>query len=182
MSQTRGGMSNLRTRKLGRQGLEVSEIGLGCMGMSELLRSSGRARLRPISDNPSRGLDLGITLLDTADIYGPFTNEKLVGRAIAGRRDQVVLATKFGIVAARGWRPQRPTVGRSTSAAACEASLKRLGVGLHRPVLPASCRPGDSDRGDCRCHGRTGRRRKGPVHRPLGSGAGDDPPRARRAP
>ncbi len=112
-------------RKLGRQGLEVSAEGLGCMGMSEFYGSIDEteavATIR-------RALDLGVTLLDTADMYGPFTNERLVGRALAGRRDQVVLATKFGNerredgswVGING----RPEYVRS----ACEASLQRLGV------------------------------------------------------
>ena len=91
------------TIALGRQGLVVSRQGLGCMGMSEFYG--------PRDDQEStatihRALDLGITLLDTADIYGPFTNEELVGRAIAGRRDEVVLATKFGIVRDPATRPR----------------------------------------------------------------------------
>src|SRR5882724_12185294 len=87
--------SAMKTRKLGRSGLEVGAIGLGCMGMSEFYGSR--------DDDESiatihRALELGVTLLDTSDMYGPHTNELLVGQAIAGRRDQVVLATKFGIV------------------------------------------------------------------------------------
>src|SRR4051812_36191937 len=82
-------------RTLGTQGLEVSELGLGCMGMSEFYGER--------DDDESiatihRALELGVDFLDTADMYGPFTNEELVGRAIADRRDQVVLATKFGNV------------------------------------------------------------------------------------
>src|ERR1700719_4107057 len=85
----------METRKVGRGGLTVSAMGLGCMGMSEFY--SGR------DDNESvatihRALELGIPLLDTADVYGPYKNEELVGRAIKGKRDKVVLATKFGIV------------------------------------------------------------------------------------
>ncbi|HEX5309082.1 MAG TPA: aldo/keto reductase [Solirubrobacteraceae bacterium] len=114
----------MKTRTLGRD-LVVSEIGLGCMGMSEFY---GRADEGEAIATIQRALDLGVTLLDTADMYGPFTNEKLVGRAIAGRREQVVLATKFGNerredgswVGING----RPEYVRS----ACEASLQRLGV------------------------------------------------------
>src|SRR3954452_22065809 len=82
-------------RKLGQQGLEVSEQGLGCMGMSEFYGDADEGEaIRTIQ----RALELGVNFLDTADMYGPFKNEQLVGRAIADRRDQVVLATKFGNV------------------------------------------------------------------------------------
>ncbi len=115
----------MKTRTLGSQGLQVSEEGLGCMGMSEFY---GRADEDEAIATIQRALELGVTLLDTADMYGPFTNEKLVGRAIAERREQVVLATKFGNerredgswVGING----RPEYVRS----ACEASLTRLGV------------------------------------------------------
>jgi len=83
----------METRALGSQGLEVSAEGLGCMGMSEFYGTADEDEaIRTIH----RALELGVTMLDTADMYGPFTNELLVGRAIAGRRDEVVLATKFG--------------------------------------------------------------------------------------
>jgi len=82
----------MKTRQLGRE-LVVSELGLGCMGMSEFYAGRDR-RIATIH----RALELGVTLLDTADMYGPFTNEQLVGKAIRDRRDQVVLATKFGNV------------------------------------------------------------------------------------
>src|ERR671933_184385 len=84
----------MQTRKLGTQGLEVSALGLGCMGMSEFY--SGRDEEEAIA-TIHRALELGVTLLDTADMYGPHTNERLVGRAISDRRDKVVLATKFGV-------------------------------------------------------------------------------------
>ncbi|MEK7315176.1 MAG: aldo/keto reductase [Candidatus Eisenbacteria bacterium] len=112
-------------RKLGRQGLEVSAIGLGCMGMSEFYGPTDEAE--SIATIHS-AIDSGITLLDTADIYGPFTNELLIGRAIKGRRDRVVIATKFGNVRGEGGKflgvNGRPDYVRS----ACDASLQRLGV------------------------------------------------------
>ena len=85
----------MQTRTLGRPGLTVSALGLGCMGMSDFYGSrDDEESVRTIH----RALDLGVTLFDTAEMYGPYTNEELVGRAIRGRRDRVVLATKFGIV------------------------------------------------------------------------------------
>jgi aryl-alcohol dehydrogenase-like predicted oxidoreductase len=116
----------MQTRTLGLKGPTVSALGLGCMGMSEFYGAR--------DDDESiatihRALDLGVNFLDTSDVYGPYTNEVLVGRAIADRRDEVVLATKFGIVrdpddpSARG-QNGRPEYVKQ----AAEASLKRLGV------------------------------------------------------
>jgi aryl-alcohol dehydrogenase-like predicted oxidoreductase len=115
----------MRNRKLGQQGLIASAQGLGCMGMSEFY---GQADEGEAIATIHRALELGVNFLDTADMYGPFTNEKLVGRAIADRRDQVVLATKFGNQ--RGPNGERLGInGRPEYVhEACDASLERLGV------------------------------------------------------
>ncbi len=115
----------MEQRKLGEQGLDVSAVGLGCMGMSEFY---GTAEEEISIDTIHGALDLGINFLDTADMYGPFTNEKLVGQVIEDRRDEVVLATKFGneresdgtYVGING----RPEYVKR----ACDDSLQRLGV------------------------------------------------------
>jgi aryl-alcohol dehydrogenase-like predicted oxidoreductase len=114
----------MQKRTLG-QGLEVSAMGLGCMGMSEFY---GRADEAEAIRTIHRALELGIDFLDTADMYGPFTNEKLVGLAIADRRDTVVLATKFGNV--RGENGERLGIDGSPEYVrrACDASLQRLGT------------------------------------------------------
>jgi aryl-alcohol dehydrogenase-like predicted oxidoreductase len=110
---------------LGSQGLQVSRQGLGCMGMSEFY---GEADEAESIATIQRALDLGVTLLDTSDIYGPFTNERLVGRAIAGRRDDVVLATKFGIVREEDGTRRGIDGSPAYIRRACEASLQRLGI------------------------------------------------------
>ena len=130
----------MQTRQLG--GLKVSAIGLGCMGMSEFYGPRDEAESIATIH---RALELGVTLLDTADMYGPYTNEELVGRAIRGRRDQVVLATKCGIV-----RDPKNAMVRGIDGSpdyirtSCDGSLRRLGVDhvelyqLHRvdPKVP----------------------------------------------
>ena len=112
-------------RNLGNEGLVVSELGLGCMGMSEFYGTSDEDESIATIH---RAIELGVTFLDTADMYGPFTNEKLVGRAIQGRRDEVVLATKFGNVRGEDGSflgvSGKPDYVRD----ACDASLSRLGV------------------------------------------------------
>jgi len=114
----------MRQRTIG-QGLTVSALGLGCMGMSEFYgahdEEESTATIR-------RALELGVTLLDTADMYGPFTNERLVGRAIAGRRDQVVVATKFGNERAEDGTRLGINGRPEYVLAACDASLERLGI------------------------------------------------------
>jgi aryl-alcohol dehydrogenase-like predicted oxidoreductase len=114
-------MTPVGTRTLGTNGLVVSAIGLGCMGMSQ---SYGPADRDESTATIHRALDLGVTLLDTAMLYGDGHNEELVGDAIAGRRDEVQLATKFGLSRAERRIDGRPEHVR----ASCEASLRRLGV------------------------------------------------------
>jgi len=117
----------MNQRKLGNQGLVVSELGLGCMGMSDFYGS--RDEQEAIA-TIHRALELGLNFLDTADMYGPFTNEKLVGRAIKGHRDEVVIATKFGNQRTEDGRflgiNGRPEYVRQ----ACDASLQRLGIDI----------------------------------------------------
>ena len=115
----------MEQRRLGKQGLIVSAVGLGCMGMSEFY---GKADEKKSIVTIHHALELGINLIDTADMYGPFTNEELVGKAVRDRRDKVVIATKFGIV--RSNDPAYRGVNGSPEyvKSSCDGSLRRLGV------------------------------------------------------
>jgi len=115
----------MQKRTLGSQGLEVSAEGLGCMGMSQ---SYGPSDVAEAMATIHRALELGVTFLDTADVYGPFTNERLVGRAIAGCRDQVVLATKFGNERREDGTWVRVNGRPDYVRRCCDASLERLGT------------------------------------------------------
>jgi aryl-alcohol dehydrogenase-like predicted oxidoreductase len=116
---------HMQKRTLGNQGLVVSELGLGCMGMSEFY---GTADEDESIASIHRAIELGVTFLDTADMYGPFTNERLVGRAITDRRDQVTLATKFGNERAEDGTRLGVNGKPEYVHKACDASLERLGV------------------------------------------------------
>lgn len=113
------------SRRLGDRGPEVAALGLGCMGMSQFY---GPTDDRESTRTIHRAIDLGVTLLDTADMYGPHHNEELIGRAIRGRRDKVVLATKFGNVKDSTGRVVRVDGSPEYVRSACEGSLRRLGV------------------------------------------------------
>ena len=116
----------MKQQKLGSQGLVISALGLGCMGMSEFYAGFDDKESLATID---RALELGITFLDTADMYGPYKNEELVGQALRGRRDKVVLATKFGIVRSAIDPTVRGVNGKPTYVrSSCEGSLRRLGV------------------------------------------------------
>jgi aryl-alcohol dehydrogenase-like predicted oxidoreductase len=116
----------MEQRTLGSEGLVVSAEGLGCMGMSEFYGSADESEAIATIH---RAIDLGVSLFDTADMYGPFTNEQLVGTAIADRRDEVILATKFGIVRDLENPSRRGVNGRPDYVhAACDASLRRLAI------------------------------------------------------
>ena len=129
----------METRKIGNQGLAAGAIGLGCMGMTHAYGTGNEAES---ITTIHRAIDCGVTLFDTAEVYGPHTNEELLGKAIRGRRDAVVLATKFGIVLGSGATKLDGTPANARRAV--EGSLRRLGVDaidlyyLHRkdPAVP----------------------------------------------
>ena len=110
---------------LGSQGLRVPAIGLGCMGMSDFYGSSSEAQNLRVLD---RAAQLGCTFWDTSDMYGPFTNEILLSKALKGRRDQITLATKFGVSRGEDGSWQGIKGGADYVKASCDASLKRLGT------------------------------------------------------
>ncbi|MFE8595607.1 aldo/keto reductase [Archangium violaceum] len=115
----------MEQRALGKQGLKVSALGLGCMGMSEFYGSGDEKESIAVIH---RALELGVDFFDTADMYGPFTNEKLLGKAIAGKRDKVIVATKFGNMRAEDGSFLGISGKPDYVLKACDASLKRLGV------------------------------------------------------
>ena len=166
----------MQKRTLGTSGLEVSALGFGCMGISfgygpPTSREDGIAIIRAAVDG-------GVTFFDTAEVYGPFTNEELVGEALAPVRDQVVIATKFGFKFENGKQAgldSRPAHIREVA----DASLKRLKTRPDRPLLSAPRRSRRADRGRRRRGEGPDSRRQGQALRPVGSGRADDPPGAR---
>jgi aryl-alcohol dehydrogenase-like predicted oxidoreductase len=115
----------MKMRKLGNRGLEVSELGLGCMGMSDFYGSSSESQNLCVLD---RAAEIGCTFWDTADMYGPFTNEILLSKALKGRRHQITLATKFGVSRSEDGSWQGIKGSADYVKAACDASLQRLGT------------------------------------------------------
>ena len=171
----------MNTRTLGPNGPEVSEIGLGCMGMSAFYGTADEGEARATI---ARALDLGCNFLDTSDMYGPHTNERLVGSAIAGRREEVFLATKFGIKLVKRRRPDRPHDRRQPRLRA--RGLRRVAAAPRASSTSTSTTSTASIR-TRRSRTRSARwpsscRRQGSPPRPVRGERRDDPPRARRAP
>ncbi len=174
-------MTTLPTRRLGADGPEVSAIGLGFMSFRT---SAGPADEKQATDLVGAAIDLGVTLFDTADVYGPEFSEQLLGRAVRGRRDSLVIATKFGNALDRDINPDaqaldgRPEYVRS----AIDGSLRRLGIDHVDLYYRHRVDPQVTHRGDGRGAGRTGHRRQDPAHRPVRTRPADPASRACRAP
>ena len=166
----------MQTRELGRSGLKVSAIGLGCMGISfsyatRLSKDEGVALIRA-------AVDRGVTFFDTAEVYGPFANEEVVGEALRPFRDKVVIATKFGFDIDFETRENRGVMSRPEHIRqAVEGSLKRLGRRNHRPPLPASGRSERADRGRRRDRQGSHRAGQGEAFRHVGAWRPDASPR-----
>ena len=143
----------VRTHQLGSSGLEISVLGLGCMGMSDFY---GRADEAESIRVLHRSLDMGMNFFDTADMYGPFLNEELLGRALADRRGEAVIATKFGIQrnAEGGFLGINGTPEYVREA--CEASLRRLRVEAIDLYYQHRVDPASAHRGNRRSHGEAG--------------------------
>src|SRR3954462_12341659 len=169
----------MHTRELGRSGLQVSAIGLGCMGLSFsygtwLSKEDGVELIRT-------AVERGVTFFDTAEVYGPFTNEEVVGEALRPFRDQVVIATKFGFDIDLETGANRGVCSRPERIRhAVEGSFRRLGIETI-DLLPAPRRPQRADRGCRRHRSRSHRRGEGEALRDLRAWRPDAPPRARRA-
>ena len=169
----------MKTAKLG--DLTVSRIGLGAMGMSFAFTGAGSDDAESIR-TIHRALDLGVNFIDTAEVYGPYVNEELVGKAIKGRRDDVVLATKFGMISHTGRGQGQLDSSPASIRTAVEGSLQRLDTDRIDLYYQHRVDPNDPDRGHHRRRRRTDRRGQGPPHRAVGGVGRHDPPRARRAP
>jgi aryl-alcohol dehydrogenase-like predicted oxidoreductase len=138
----------MKTRKLGRQGLEVSALGLGCMGMSGIYATG--ADLAECEATLLAAVDAGVTLFDTAEVYGPYRNEELLGRVLGARRDRLVLATKFGFDLSEGFGKGRVLDSRPDHVrSVVDQSLQRLRTepravrGQRRDPAPGPCGPPD---------------------------------------
>ena len=160
--------------------LDVSRIGLGAMGMSFGYTGAGTDDAESIR-TIHRALDLGVTFIDTAEIYGPYVNEELVGQAIKGRRDQIVVATKFGMVSHTGGGPGNLDSSPANIRTAVEGSLRRLGTDYIDLYYQHRVDPEHADRGHRGGDGGIGRGRKGAPPRPVRGRGEHDPPRPRGA-